>query len=209
MATTPGPTRRSSAAEVVEPEWPLAGSEDLRDLLLAAYSADTRRYHDVRHLAEVVDRLHELTDDPGVALLLAAWFHDAVYDGGPDLEERSAQLAETALTGRVPDAIVAEVARLVRLTASHRPDPGDLLGERLCDADLAILAAPPARYEEYAAAVRAEHADVPDHLFRVGRAAVLGDLLAKETLFHTGYAREAWEQAARANVEAELSRLTG
>ena len=71
MATTPGPTRRSSAAEVVEPEWPLAGSEDLRDLLLAAYSADTRRYHDVRHLAEVVDRLHELTDDPGVALLLA------------------------------------------------------------------------------------------------------------------------------------------
>jgi predicted metal-dependent HD superfamily phosphohydrolase len=36
---------------------------------------------------------------------------------------------------------------------------------------------------------------------------VLGDLLAKPSLFHTAYAREHWEPLARANVEAELARL--
>ncbi len=189
------------------PRWPLPGSEDVRDRLLAAYSSPDRHYHDLRHLTEVLERLHELTRRPGVDEVLAAWFHDAVYDGRGELEERSARLAEVELSGLVPAATAAEVARLVRLTASHRPEPGDLPGERLCDADLAILAAPAERYEEYAAAVRREYAEVPDDLFRTGRAAVLADLLAKPTLFHTDHAREHWEAAARRNVEAELARL--
>ena len=77
----------------------------------------------------------------------------------------------------------------------------------LCDADLAILAAAPERYAEYIADVRREYAHVPDDLFRPGRAAVLGDLLAKPTLFHTAYARREWEARARANVERELASL--
>ncbi len=36
---------------------------------------------------------------------------------------------------------------------------------------------------------------------------MLRDLLAKPQLFHTAHAGERWEPAARANVEAELSRL--
>ena len=61
----------------------------------------------------------------------------------------------------------------------------------------------------YVAAVREEYAHVPDDLFAAGRSAVLGDLLAKPHLFHTPYARASWEAAARANVEAELSALSG
>ena len=45
---------------------------------------------------------------------LAAWFHDAVYDGADDDEERSAQWAERAL----PPAYADEVARLVRMTVA-------------------------------------------------------------------------------------------
>ena len=137
---------------------------------------------------------------------LAAWFHDGVYDGRPDAEERSAAWAETALAGRDPD-LVAEVARLVRLTESHRPAEDDRNGCALSDADLAILAAPPPRYAEYVADVRREYAHVSDDDFRAGRAAVLADLLAKPRLFQTTYAQERWEPTARANVEAELSRL--
>jgi predicted metal-dependent HD superfamily phosphohydrolase len=136
---------------------------------------------------------------------LAAWFHDGVYDGQPWAEDRSARWAERALPGAGLDpAAVAEVARLVRLTETHRPAGRDVAGGVLSDADLAILAAPDGRYAEYVTAVRREYAHIPDRAFREGRAAILRDLLAKPHLFHTAYAREHWEDTARANVLREL-----
>jgi predicted metal-dependent HD superfamily phosphohydrolase len=189
--------------------WPLgADLPELREALLAAYATD-RGYHDTRHLVEVLDRVDELAaggeefDRPAVEL--AAWFHDAVYDGHLGAEERSASWALDALAGR---PVAEEVARLVRLTERHAPADDDANGCALSDADLAILAAAPERYAEYTADVRREYAHVPDDLFRAGRAAVLTDLLAKPTLFHTAHAREHWEARARANVEAELGILS-
>ncbi|HET7356379.1 MAG TPA: hypothetical protein VFJ09_06845 [Nocardioidaceae bacterium] len=191
--------------------WPLAGYDELRDRLLAAYSSPDRGYHDLRHLEEVLDRLLELLSVEGAgvdrdAVLLAAWFHDAVYDGASDDEERSAELAGDALAG-LDTALATEVARLVRITAAHQPADDDLAGQLLCDADLAILASDPERHASYVAGVRREYAAVPDHEFRQGRAAVLRALLAKPTLFHTTHARTAWEGAARANVTRELEEL--
>jgi len=191
--------------------WPLTGYDELRDRLLAAYSAPERGYHDVRHLEEVLDRLLELLSVEGArvdrdAVLLAAWFHDAVYDGRNDDEERSAELAADALAG-FDTARAAEVARLVRLTAAHQPADDDLAGQLLCDADLAILASGPGRYGEYVAGVRREYGAVPEPEFRQGRAAVLRALLAKPTLFHTTHARSSWEDTARANVARELEEL--
>ncbi|MEO9324427.1 hypothetical protein ABFT23_13110 [Nocardioides sp. C4-1] len=180
----------------------------MRDELLAAYADPSRGYHDSVHLAEVVGRVDELAD-AGVAfdrlpVLLAAWFHDAVYDGERDAEERSAAWAEEALPALVGDDVVAEVARLVRLTETHRPADDDANGCVLSDADLGILAAPAERYAAYVAAVRAEYDHLDDATFAAGRRAVLDDLLAKPRLFHTPYAVEQWEAAARANVAAEL-----
>lgn len=187
--------------------WPLEGGGDLRDELLAAWGSGERGYHDLRHLAEVLDRLADLGCSDS-RVLLAAWFHDAVYDGRPEAEERSARWAEDALPSLGLSAEeVAEVARLVRLTEDHRPAPGDASGEALTDADLAILAADDARYAEYVAGVRAEYAHVPEPDFAAGRAAVLSDLLAKETLFHTAVARERWEERARENLARELADL--
>jgi predicted metal-dependent HD superfamily phosphohydrolase len=189
--------------------WPLPHLTDVRDRLLAAY-ADGRGYHDTRHLAEVLARLDELGEGDHVAVVLAAWFHDAVYDGAPGAEERSARLAEAELRDAGLDEVgvdVAEVARLVRLTQHHDPAPGDRAGEALCDADLAILAAPPARYREYAHDVRREYAAWSDADFRAGRLAVLEDLAGREALFRTAYAREHWEARARANLARELEQL--
>jgi len=189
--------------------WPLTGCERLRDELATAYASPTRAYHDTRHLTEVLDRLDELsaagvTYDE-VPVRLAAWFHDGVYDGQPWAEERSAQWAERALPEAGLDpGLVAEVARLIRLTDSHRPAESDVSGCVLSDADLAILAAPDGRYAEYVTAVRREYSHVPEAAFREGRAAILHDLLAKPHLFHTAYARKHWEATARANVRREL-----
>ena len=194
--------------------WPLAAGAEVRDLLLEAYADPARGYHDLRHLEEVCDRVEELlrggsTGDREV-VLLAAWFHDAVYDGMPGAEERSAAWAEDELPALLTEpALAVEVARLVRLTETHRPAPDDVEGRVLCDADLAILAAAPERYDEYAADVRREYAHVSDDDFRAGRAAVLRDLVDREHLFHTAYARRHWEAAARANVARELALLAG
>lgn len=184
--------------------WPLPDRVDLRDQLLAAYRTG-RGYHDLRHLTEVLERLAELDAEAGDELVLAAWFHDAVYDGDRDDEERSAFLAETELADAGVDA--AEVARLVRLTATHSPHEDDLAGQALCDADLGILAASAQRYAEYAAGVRADYAHIDDDGFREGRLAVLEDLLGRETLFHTDYARRVWEPRARQNLAAEMDAL--
>lgn len=184
--------------------WPLPERPDLRDRLVAAY-ASGRGYHDLRHLGEVLARIEELGEGGNAEVVLAAWFHDAVYDGRPDDEERSARLAERELTGSGVD--VAEVARLVRLTATHDPAPGDHAGEVLCDADLAILAAEPRRYAEYAAGVRVDYAFVAEADFRAGRRAVLEELLARPSLFRTEHARRTWEPRARENLSTELAGL--
>ncbi|WP_435188347.1 HD domain-containing protein [Streptomyces sp. bgisy126] len=182
--------------------------------LLARWAEPQRRYHTVDHLRAVLDRVDELTDQGGEGgelelVRLAAWFHDAVYR--PDRsenEERSALLAEKALAeaGLTPHE-VAEVARLVRLTVTHDPAVGDLNGETLCDADLAVLASDPDTYAGYAAAVREEYGFVPDDAFREGRAAVLRHLLDLPRLFRTPYGAAVWEEKARENVERELKEL--
>ena len=142
--------------------WPLPELADVRDALLAAYDDPSRGYHDTLHLTEVLDRLDDLAA-AGVAFDqdlagLAAWFHDAVYDGERDAEERSAVWAEEALAGT---SYADEVARLVRLTETHDPSTDDPAGQALCDADLAILASPPERYDAYLAGVRRDYAHLP------------------------------------------------
>ena len=192
-------------------QWPLTAGEDVRDELLRAYADPARGYHDSRHLSEVLSRLGELAEHgtpyDRTPVLLAAWFHDAVYDGERDAEERSATWAEDALPALTDPATVAETARLVRLTETHRPADDDANGCALSDADLGILAAPADRYAEYVSAVRAEYGHLPNEVFAKGRRVVLTDLLGKPRLFHTAYGREAWEEAARANVQDELARL--
>ena len=191
--------------------WPLPDVPELRDAVAAAYADPSRGYHDTRHLAEVLDRLDELAGNgaryDATPVLLAAWFHDAVYDGERDAEERSATWAEDALAPVAPAPVVAEVARLVRLTETHAPDDADANGCALSDADLGILAAPRERYDEYVSAVRREYAHLDDAVFDAGRADVLRALAAKPHLFHTAYARARWEAVARANLERELAAL--
>ncbi|MCL8024163.1 HD domain-containing protein [Nocardioides bruguierae] len=208
------PDERTSAdADHPDPRrwWPLPDAEDLRERLVDAWSEPHRGYHDLTHLAEVLARLEELAvagvPFPVLPVVLAAWFHDAVYDGERDAEERSAVWAEVELPAVVGEETAAEVARLVRLTETHTPEDDDVAGCALSDADLAILAAPAWRYEEYVRTVRAEYAHLDDATFHAGRVHVLEHLAEKPALFHTRPAREQWEEQARANLAAEVGRL--
>jgi predicted metal-dependent HD superfamily phosphohydrolase len=178
--------------------------------LVDAWSEPHRRYHDLAHLAAVlglVGGLASAANDPD-AIRLAAWYHDAVYDPErTDNEQVSAERARAGLRGLVDDGRLAEVVRLVLLTASHDPAPDDTDGAVLCDADLAVLASPPQAYAAYASAVRAEYGHLSDAEFTAGRISVLEHLLALPALYRSPAVPEEWTARARANLAAELSLL--
>ena len=178
--------------------------------VVGAWSEPHRRYHDLAHVAAVLGIVESLAGsaaDPD-AVRLAAWYHDVAYDPTrSDNEEVSAARARIGLLGLVDDATLAEVARLVLLTAGHDPAPDDANGAVLCDADLAVLASPPPAYAAYASAIRAEYGHLPDEEFTAGRIAVLERLLGLPALFRTPAAAQQWSEPARANLAAELSLL--
>ena len=74
------------------------------------------------------------------------------------------------------------------------------------DADLAILAAEPSRYQACATGVRAEYAHVDDAPWRTGRTTVLRAFLERPAIYLTA-PMQRQEHRARANLAAELSSL--
>ncbi len=189
--------------------------------LLGRWREPHRHYHRTRHLVEVFWAVGELVDvealdsRDGVLARIAGWFHDAVYDPGapPGANEAaSARLADHRLGAlAVAPADVATVSALVLLTAAHEPTSSTgadrLVRSAFHDADLWILSAETARFEEYCAQVREEYAHVPEAAYRAGRSAILGELARRPRLYATDHAHAQWEPTARVNLDRELARL--
>jgi len=184
----------------------------LLERLLACYREPHRRYHTLQHLAECLahfDPVRHLALAPG-EVELALWFHDAIYDvRRHDNEACSAAWARDELlaAGVAADA-AARVHELVMATR-HATLPGTHDAMLLVDIDLSILGAPPDRFDEYEAQIRAEYAWVEEGAFRSKRRDVLAGFLARPAIFGTGPFRAALEAAARANLLRSLERLEG
>ncbi|GGF56020.1 hypothetical protein GCM10011366_24910 [Ornithinimicrobium tianjinense] len=193
-------------------------------LLLRGWGEPHRRYHTAEHLAEVLAALDELAGaghlDVREALLARAvgWYHDLHYDPSAapgSNEHRSATMARDHLHALgVDDTLVGTVEDGVLMTATHEVRPGGVEGgvgarvlDAVHDADLWILSAPSPRYAAYRAQVREEYAHVPDHLFRAGRAAVMGGFAGRERIYRTDHAHAAWTAQARVNLADELADL--
>lgn len=181
---------------------------DLEKELRRRYAEPHRAYHNLTHLAHTLDVAHSLAAyaDDFTAVVIALWFHDAIYDpqahAGQN-ERESAELAARALTALGwPPASITLIYELILLTQTHEPDTA--VGRVVVDADLAILAAEPAQYDAYAQAIRREYAWVPEEAYRGGRTAVLRRFLARPHLFHTPPWQKK-EALARTNLERELS----
>jgi predicted metal-dependent HD superfamily phosphohydrolase len=199
-------------AELLERwEATLPHQRELGVSLLMRYHEPHRRYHTAAHLHHVLVMIDELADNHDTFLVrLAAWFHDAVYaipPGQVTNEEASARLSRRELSrAGLEQEDLNQVARLVRLTATHVPGARDPEGELICDADLAILAATPPEYARYVQQVREEHSSVEDKAFLAGRLAVLTELVQRP-LFRTGKGQRL-VAAAQANVEAEIAEIS-
>lgn len=174
-----------------------------------------RKYHNYRHAKSVAEAVCELTSAPSPELLLAAWYHDAVYvpGAGEDANERcsAAALKVEYLKTRgtfgdeaatiVADGIISEAQSLIRSTTiDHHlsttrfdaPIHRDLA--MLLDADLSSLALP---YEEFL--VNQENIIIENsgtfEKNRVQSAMFLRQFLkCREFIYHTDKARELWEE---------------
>lgn len=207
----PARERRAKAIPVLRRRWAAIEGADpaLGESLLTRWNEPHRHYHTPVHLLEILTALEwlsrqELAGPPPREVVLAAWFHDAVYEGiaGFD-EERSADLARDLLPGPRGE----EVARLVLLTKKHTTDEDDVPGKLLIDADLAILASPMPRYRRYVHHIRQEYAGVGDSDWRTGRTRILRRFLDAPTIFTLRAATASWAGAARTNMRAELQEL--
>lgn len=191
--------------------------DDALEAVLSRHREPHRQYHGEVHVARVVEDVHRLaaadTHPPiDIApLVLAAVFHDAVYDptsatneaDSADLAERTLQRlgVETDDIERVRTSILATAGHF---TGSEPPDPTTAI---VLDADLAVLGADPAEYAAYVEGVRAEYAHLSDDEWRQGRRRVLDALLAREPLYATAEGRRLWEARARGNLTAERRAL--
>ena len=197
---------------------------ELGESLLQAWEQPHRAYHHSGHLSQMLTDLdhlyaHCMQGSTSLPLVLAAWFHDAVYEGAPGEDERrSEQLAGASLEPLVTAGLLTEqelqmVSLLVRATATHElPESADLPAgyepadiEFFLDADIAILAAEPARYRRYLRGVRSEYSHFDDEAFRIGRTSFLHSVLERERIFLSERARELWEEPARTNLCGELA----
>ena len=197
---------------------------ELGESLLQAWEQPHRAYHHSGHLLQMLtdlDRLyaHRTQGSTPLALVLAAWFHDAVYEGAPGEDERrSEQLASASLEPLVTAGLLTGhelqmVGFLVRATATHElPESTDLPAgyepadiQFFLDADMAILAADSARYHRYLRGVRSEYSHFDDEAFRTGRTTFLRSILGRERIFLSEQALQLWEEPARTNLRAELN----
>jgi predicted metal-dependent HD superfamily phosphohydrolase len=201
-------------SRLVEP-WRRHVHDDITFLerLLARHREQHRRYHEadhvgavVRHVAELgaVDRVDDLD-----SVIAAAFYHDAIYEpASPDNERASARLAVDDLTALGwSRARTAHVGQMIEATADHLAPP-DADHAVLFDADLATLGESPADYATYVDDVRAEFGHVDDDAWRTGRRRVLESFLERQWIYSTPTGRSRWEDAARANIAAELAALT-
>jgi predicted metal-dependent HD superfamily phosphohydrolase len=186
--------------------------DQIFQLLINAYTESDRYYHNLNHIYQVlrtIERFGDNLQNP-IAVSLAAWFHDFVYDSqASDNEFQSAKLAQELLTNiGVPSAMIDRIQQLILATQGHQIDISDRDKCIFLDADLAILGTDPAQYQVYQRSIRREYSWVSDSAYQVGRSQVLTNFLHRDRLYATDLLFDELESIARFNLEQELANLT-
>ncbi len=180
--------------------------------VVEAYSTTNRYYHTLQHIHYVLNKIQTLqTNTQNLpAVQLAAWFHDVIYDPKAlDNEEKSVEYACQLMNSwEIPISYITTVNRLILNTKHHKATADDIDSHVLLDADLAILAAELVDYQKYANAIRQEYAWVAETDYIIGRKQVLEQFLQRPQIYFTPLMFEVAEQSARANLQAEIQKLS-
>ncbi len=187
-------------------DWPAS----LLCRLSARYAEPHRRYHTWAHVLACLDARRQITGASLPEVDLALLFHDAIYDPlASDNEVQSAQLlVEEGRRAWLHEELLQRAQVLVAATR-HGGD-GVIDTEEACivvDADLSILGADRATFDEYERLVRDEFACFDEATYAAGRGRVLRSFVERPTIYTTRRGQALWESRARRNLEISLARL--
>lgn len=179
------------------------------------YNETQRAYHSLQHIQQLFAQFEQIKhhlNQPHI-IALALFYHDVIYEPTrADNELKSAEYTVDRLSPYLTAEQCQHIYALIMMTASHQltdlADPDQTNDAAyLLDMDLGILGGPWFEYESYASAVRKEYAHVPATDYRIGRIAVLQELLAHPRLYITDYYYEQLETQARDNIDREITSL--
>jgi predicted metal-dependent HD superfamily phosphohydrolase len=178
--------------------------------IAARYSEPHRYYHTLAHLDALIRELSGIQSavNDWELLVFAIAFHDVIYDTQrQDNEQASADYAGSKLSGLLAPERLQRCKAHILATRTHEPgaDPDRAF---FTDADLAILGAGPAAYQEYSVQIRKEYASYTDAVYWPGRIKVLKHFLSMPVIFRTPVFYDRYEAQARKNLEAEIRSLS-
>ncbi|MBL0727098.1 N-methyl-D-aspartate receptor NMDAR2C subunit [Piscinibacter sp. HJYY11] len=193
--------------------WVLAGLVEpprtVFESLCRAYAEPQRHYHSLQHLRECLAQAGEierLAERPG-EVLIALWFHDAVYDTHARGNEAASAAWARDIVAAAGSREAADRVHALVMATEHHAVPATRDAQVLVDVDLSILGADAARFDEYEQQVRDEYRHVPALLFRTRRRAVLQAFLARPRIYNTEAYVDRLEARARANLGRSIERL--
>ena len=191
---------------------------EARDLI-SRWNAKGRILHNTRHLIKTLARIDEIAStahDPDV-LRVALWYQGAVLNRSFDVFQRGTNSDEQEFSALyharsrmetlgLSEDVISRVQELMMALFTHRADPSDMDAQVLIDADLGMLAASPQDFKRFRESLREEYPDLCDTDYVRARRLAIKKILAREQIFHSPLAL-AWEETARANLEAESAKL--
>jgi predicted metal-dependent HD superfamily phosphohydrolase len=169
-----------------------------------------RHYHTAVHLQEMLLYFHFLrpqfllSAEQQRAVILAIFFHDAIYDASSNTnEEDSVKLFQSFETSALVDDMI------LATKAHHSVDPSDdsSVVAFFLDLDLSVLGKTYEAYQQYAILIRKEYSHVPHDTYCQKRADILDAFLQQKSIYKTSLFREMFEEQARSNLAAEIRLL--
>lgn len=189
---------------------------DLLHQVTTSYSTPARAYHNLHHIAFMLQLCHEYLaqlHNPAV-VGFAILYHDVVYNTERrDNEESSAAMAKKHLQLlHFRKSYIQDVEDFILATQHHQLPEGmedntDL--QYFLDFDLAVLGLSSQQYVDYSKRIRQEYLQYRTHIYKEGRKQALSQLSSTDHLFFTDDFRQRFEQQAKENINNELAELAG
>lgn len=180
--------------------------------LMQAYATPPRAYHNLVHIGQCLSELDPVSAQAlnPVALQVAVWFHDAVYDPHSDRNEQESAWLAHDFADKIGLSVATreKIIMLILSTKTHSMHI-DKDVQLLSDIDLSILGQPEDAFWDYERKIRIEYEFVPDAEYRDGRAKILKEFFDRPTVYFTDHFRKKYEAQAKRNLDKSIERLIG